>query len=802
MCFFIAYFAYLLWKHINLKKTLELRPKMEDLPGVTATPNEPSLEPNSANHPTMYPTVNEEVETSIRKDGISYVFESRSVSAVLNFVYTPIDGTFADIELEINNNEPIIPAEDGGISVEMGGSVWPADSEEVERHFVSCDQVGDTVEARWQWKLGEEQANFLYRLRITGKTLVVEIEGGNGKGTGLKLGQVSGAVHPQLIAIPYFNLGENYPHILCSSGYFLSSFIDWHHSGSTALQAPTTEEAQRLVQLNGGCSYASQADGKRNGFQERWMLTASTQFDEVLPTLSIPGTGQTDTLAEYAWYNIPHIKASEESYVEIYENLRSLKRMGLDHLLVNHPDETWHDEDGNDTLTLTGAEAKGGDDALSEYLDALKDLGYKTSLQVNYRHIATSNPLWNPEIAAQLSDGSPAPTGPDRYLLKQSEAQSIAPDHGRSIIDKYKCDGLYVSEHAEVPPWEFNDFGPNASASSLADSHPLQQSILSSQSKHGIAIGKGGNHWLYGGVLNGYLARIVGADPSRIPPLVDFDLNNLHPIETDAGIGTIEQYFAGDIPQSEKHSRSAYIDRYLAATVAFGHACLLPDQFEWGIASTVKSYFLLQELQKQYLRVPVSTIEYHHNDQLLNTNDALLSGAYTQGQIRIVYENGLEIHANLGWEASWAVQNGDTTYTLAPGSFCAWNQEGLLVYSADTGSGRIDYAECEDYLFVDTRGQQLQFGPVQLDGAAVIKERKWKIDVVPFACQANIEIDVGKYWPNRKLPRLRLLAFKPESDDPYVFRAEMEGHQVSFKPDGDAIMYRITLPEWMVEPGQ
>ena len=89
-------------------------------------------------------------------------------------------------------------------------------------------------------------------------------------------------------------------------------------------------------------------------------------------------------------------------------------------------------------------------------------------------------------------------------------------------------------------------------------------------------------------MLNGYLARIVGAEPSRIPPLVDFDLNNLHPFETDAGVGTIEQYFAGHIPQSEKHSRSAYIDRYLAATVAFGHACLLPDQFEWGITSTAK----------------------------------------------------------------------------------------------------------------------------------------------------------------------------------------------------------------------
>ena len=136
----------------------------------------------------MFPPLQEEVETSIRKDGISYIFESRSVSAVINFVYTPIDGTFSDIELEVNNNDPINPADDGGVSVAMNGSIWTADSEEVERHFVSCDQVGDTVEARWQWKLGEEQASFLYRFRISGKSLIVEIEGGNGKGTGLSLG--------------------------------------------------------------------------------------------------------------------------------------------------------------------------------------------------------------------------------------------------------------------------------------------------------------------------------------------------------------------------------------------------------------------------------------------------------------------------------------------------------------------------------------------------------------------------------------------------------------------------------------
>ena len=776
---------------------------MADLTGAAMALGEQQPASASQSQPSIFPALQEEVETSIRKEGISFVFESRSVSAVVQFIYTPIDGTFADIELEVNNGDPITPAEDGGVAVEMGGSVWPANSEEVERHFISCEQVGDCVEARWQWKLGEEQANFLYRFRISGKSLVVEIEGGHGKGTGLSLGRVTGALHPRLIAIPYFNFGDNYPRILCTAGYFLSSFVDWHYSRASTLYAPSEAESQRLVQLNGGCSYASQGDGKRSDFQERWLITVSTEYEEVLPTFFAVEVEQSETLADWVWYNIPYIDASQESYVELYENMRQLKLMGVDHLLINHPSETWHDGDGDAALTVEGAEAKGGEDALDEYLEALSDLGYKTSLHVNYRHIATTNPSWQPELAAQLADGAPTPTGPGLYLLKPSEALVRAPEHARTIIDKYPCDALYVSEHAEIPPWEFNDFDDDAAATGhLASSHSLQQSVLHSQAQVGLAIGSGGNHWFYAGVLAGYLARMVGADPSRIPPLVDFDLHNLHTLETDAGLGTIDQYFAGHIPQDEKHSRSAYLDRYLAATAAFGHACLLPDQLEWGIASTVKSYYMLRELQKHYLRVPVRSIAYYHNDQFLETNDALLSGAFAQGQVRVIYDNGLEVYANLSWEQPWTVHRGDVAYHLLPGSFCAWQDSSLLVYSADAGSGHIDYVSCKDYLFVDTRGQRGQFGPVELDGAVAIKERKWEIDVVPFACQADIAIDVGQYWPDRKLPPLRLLAFKSEDEEPDIYRADMEGDRVRFKPLEDVAIYRIALPEWMVEPGR
>ncbi len=776
---------------------------MADQTGVATAKSEQQPTSASQSQPSIFPTIHEEVETSIRKEGISFVFESRSVSAVVRFIYTPLDGTFADIEVEVNNSHPIKPAEDGGIAVEMSGATWPPDSEEVERHFISCEQVGDCVEARWQWKLGEEQANFLYRLRIRDKSLVVEIEGGQGKGTGLSLGRATGILHPRLITIPYFNFGDNYPHILCTSGYFLSSFVDWHYSHASSLYALPEAESQRLVQLNGGCSYASQSDGKRSDFQERWLITVSTQYEEVLPTFSTAEAKSGETLADWVWYNIPYIDASQESYVELYENMRQLKLMGIEHLLVNHPSETWHDGDGDATLVVEGAEAKGGEDALAEYLDALSELGYQTSLQVNYRHIAPTNSCWQPELAAQLADGSPTPTGPALYLLKPAEALARAPEHARTIIDKYPCDALYISEHAEVPPWEFNDFSDDVVATGqLASSYSLQQSVLRSQTQAGLAIGNGGSHWFYAGRLAGYLARMVGKDPSRIPPLVDFDLQNLHPIETDAGLGTINQYFAGHIPQGEKHSHSAYLDRYLAATAAFGHACLLPDQLEWGIASTVKSYYMLRELQKHYLRVPVRTIAYCHNDQFLETNDALLSGAFAQGQVRVTYDNGLEIYANLGWKQPWTVHQGDVAYLLSPGSFCAWQDSSLLVYSADTGSGHIDYASCADYLFVDTRGQRGRFGPVELDGAVAIKERKWEIDIVPFGCQADIVIDVGQYWPDRKLPRLRLLAFKSDGEAPDVYRAEMEGDRVRFKPLEDVVTYRIALPEWMVEPGR
>ena len=56
---------------------------------------------------SMVPNISEEVSNSVEKDGISYVLEARSLSAVVRYVYTPLEGNLSDIEVEINNADAI-----------------------------------------------------------------------------------------------------------------------------------------------------------------------------------------------------------------------------------------------------------------------------------------------------------------------------------------------------------------------------------------------------------------------------------------------------------------------------------------------------------------------------------------------------------------------------------------------------------------------------------------------------------------------------------------------------------------------
>ena len=756
------------------------------------------------NPTTLRAPLKEATETSIRKDGISYVFESRSVSAVIDFVYTPIDGTFSDIELEINGAPPIKPADEGGLIVEMGGRVHPADSDEIERHFISCEQLEDCVEARWQWVFDEEIANFLYRFKVVGKSLEVELEGGNGKACGLTLGRVIDAVNPKLITIPYFNFGDHHPRLLSTGGAIISSFVDWNYTNATSVYSVDKETAERENRLNGGCSYKETTQGVRAPLQDKWVLTVSTNFDEAFPRIEFPAAPQTEapTWVTYPWYTLATLEPSEESYVEVYETLRTLKQLGINKLLVNHPAETWHDGGGASEFSTDAAPIKGGDDALSEYIEALDELGFQASLQTGFRHIAATDPECTPTNTALTEDSQPTLTGSGTHLFKPTLAAERCEKHIAQLVDKFQPAVPYITSHAALPPWDFADCDYTTDhLPTLPNSLELQRNLLATIGQQSPCIGDGGNHWLYAGLLQAVWAKMVGENPRELPVLVDFDLLNLHSLHINVGLGSPEDFFGDAIPQEEKNSRSNFLSRYIATTAAFGHAVSLPDANEWGLPSTVKAYFMLQKIQESYLNSPVSKIRYHQNGHFTSLNDALHSGAYELGQLQINYENQTRVYSNLGI-TSWEIEEADHTFLLPPGSFWASADEGrIIAYSNETEGCRLDYACCDDYLYIDTHGNLVEHGPISLDGAALVKERKWEIDVITMDCNSPTVIDVGHLWPDRKLPPLRLLAFRFDEESPNIYKADMEGDKVRLPNIEGVFMYRITLPEWMVEPG-
>ena len=325
-------------------------------------------------------------------------------------------------------------------------------------------------------------------------------------------------------------------------------------------------------------------------------------------------------------------------------------------------------------------------------------------------------------------------TGPGRYLLKPGLSARLAPGSAERLVERYGATALYLTDHAAEPPWTRldRDVRLQAPSSFLHTWHGDQGLMAALGAGKVPVLADGGHHWLYAGLVSGAIARLQGESPAEQPLLVDFALRWLHDRQTDGGLGDPEEFFARPIPTEERHARSSWFDRYLATVVAYGHAGLLPDLERWGLPAVAKTYFMLRALQGHYLGVKPESIHYQRGGNLLETTEALVAGAHELSQIRVVYANGLQIHVNGAREEDWVIEDDDaTSYRLPPASFLARGPGDLLVYSADAGGGRIDYAACPEYLYCDTRGARMTMGPLTLDGAAVLTHEDWVIDIYP-----------------------------------------------------------------------
>lgn len=547
------------------------------------------------------------------------------------------------------------------------------------------------------------------RLRLWQKSLVLDVINQTGQATEFSCGEVAGLDNPRTIPVPFLTYGHGPRPVvgLALAGttpLFLSVWLDWYRSNGSEPYAATTTNAGAL-RVNGGVRYHPGTAGQRNPMFERFFLTLSPRFEEVLPVIPTPVGRHAALAVDRLWQE----SWGPENYEQQMQRSRRLRAYGLAQLIQCNHEITWRDAGESFTLRTRAAPRRGGDAALARYVAHQRDLGWLSGLYSNYTDFAPVNEHWSPDWVQRMSDGNWRTAWPRNYALKPLKAVEFDALLAPQIKEKFQPNSAYTDVHTAVAPWNYVDYDARVpGAGTFAQTLYAYGELLRHDSEvyGGPVFSEGTYHWLYAGLADGNYALVYDGRPLALEPLLPvFDLLELHPKQCDIGMGWTAHFCdpLGDWKRPENLDRA--IDRFLLHTLAYGHIGWLVEEAH-GIDRTCRSYYMLQQVQARYGLQAPQRIAYWDGTQLVSVSEALVRDLpRSRRQLHVQYPNRLELWLNDHAEEPWTVNVDGQSIELPPAGWAA-AQPGsdLFSYSALTGTNRVDYLRSAAYVFQDGRG--------------------------------------------------------------------------------------------------
>ncbi|MBM3498269.1 MAG: hypothetical protein FJX74_06315 [Armatimonadetes bacterium] len=551
---------------------------------------------------------------------------------------------------------------------------------------------------------------------------------------GVAGGHLAGAADARFVPFPYWSWqvwdsGRD-GGVVVAGEAFVSGFPDWYRSRASTLTwgAELSHDPAALlpaaVTYVPGVRYDTRTDGARNPVRERFIFTVSSEVTQVLPNIPHPPSPNREKLAGSCHYTGGQARVLGAQL----EEWRRLAAYGVRDVYIRHFDGMWSDiPQGTQEWTLTEHAAPvAGDVAVRKYLDALTELGLLPVLYTNYTDLQPVAAEFDWDMIAQLPDGDLSDyCWPGSYPIKPLRAAELEAKYAPRIAARFGTRGSFCDVHTAVAPWHKLDFDARLpGAGEFGTTYrSYGKLLLNERATYGAVYSEGSAHWLYAGLADGSDAQLRAPRPCLEPFLVDFDLRKIHPLEMDAGMSWLDRYVDSPEDEAALGGPEAAHDRFTAATLAFGHQGTFTQRAFRGYSADLKTYHLLTPLQRLYAMRKAEVIRYRDpgSGALLSTSDAVRSGAYRHSQVYVRYETGLEVWVNGSLTEAWAVESGGETYRLPPSGFLAQGPEGLLVYSAQTDAGRVDFAACAGTWFIDARGTRQTVGPFDTDGAAILR---------------------------------------------------------------------------------
>ena len=569
------------------------------------------------------------------------------------------------------------------------------------------------------------------RIELMGKSLAIDIQNPAGRLACLMPGRMTGLRNAQLRHAPAMgdnailvaDLAENRP---C----FCSLYHDWYRSNaSTWSNAPACDGATAALQ--GPLLYRPTTDGIRNGCFERYFLTCSPLYEEVLPNIPNPASPWAREAGRYVFQE----SWGPDDFESELAKARRWAAFGMTDILHLHHELGWsHNEPAtpargnqrywvNDgcTLRLDVAPAKGGTEAMQRFLAAEQALGLRAGLYTNYTDYYTLNSRFRSDLPILLPDGSRQTAWVHSYAMKPALAVEFDAWFAPRVAARFHPTTAYTDVHTCVAPWQRVDYDARVpGAGTFAATYYAFGELLLNDQRHyaGPVFSEGGYHqWLYAGLASGNYGQIIITPDSPLDPA--FNLLKIHPLETNIGlgVGTIGWVNHKDPPEAV----AAQVDRYLLACLVYGHIAYLPEE-PFDPRLLLRVYHLARAASLHMAGERPVAIEYADADGgWLSLSEVQAAGPAGHDRLRIRYPGGKTLYANGSRTQSWSLEDGETASAiLPPDGFRFVSQHGLICASELLNGRRCDRAETPGGWFLDGRGQTVTWGPLTADGCVAL----------------------------------------------------------------------------------
>lgn len=722
-------------------------------PGTLPFPTrEETILPGDEDHATSAP---------LRREGDAYRWITEADRVPVTWSYEPRLGTLSDVTVRADGEESFRPLDGGGVCLVDPETGAVSEPERLE--LVDTWVDGDALHSRWAVSSADVEADVEYVFRVWNRSLVVDVLCPGGEVGEVRFGWASGpgVVDPRLVTLPYLTYGGSRPAVLVMGPperpWFLAGYPDWYRSNATRFEARNQVDAVGRACYNGATVYLTKTDGKRNECVERLFVTLAPRFEDVLPNIANPRSPWFEAMAERVW--IAHGASDRQRDYALWAERA---RLGMTQILITDHETGWRDGGESFTLRTRTAPGRGGDESQAWYARAIQDLGFRYGIYNNYTDFAPVNEHWNEDYVSRLPDGQWRPAWPRCYHLKPSRAVELEARLSPIIQDKFHLSTAYCDVHTAVQPWDYTDFDARVpGAGSFTSTYYAYGEIMLHQKAtwDGPVYSEGNAHWTYVGLTDGNYGQDQGGRLPVNPWLVDFDLRKMHPLGVGFGMGAPNMFYPyGESLGSTPEERTARIDRFLAATVAFGHTGYFVQDL--GTVGAARSYYMLQHLGELYAPARVVSLHYADADgALLDTSHAVASGAYERSQIRATYDNGVVTLVNGHPSESWSPEvpaallsalglPGVDRIALCPNGYLAYRMDGdqvrFAVLSTEVDGQRVDYADAPGYLYIGGRGSFTRFAKAASDGSfAAIPDGQGGLELIPYDDCGHMAVALG-----------------------------------------------------------